>query len=692
MTKQLPDQRQPVNSDPAASLMPKRSPWSGDIIGTLYAAPFALAGVIWLLLITDLQVVRSQWLLYGLLFLAHFGIGQLGFFVIREIAPEVMADYGGSLDEVVTWIGVLLLGPTALWISVLSGALNVYRRRAQFSIPGMAWNRTRNIALQTIEVTLAPLVALSLYPLWGGVFPLPGLTWAAGRPALGLLAVSFVVAKLFWLLFLIILVRGLSQRLDYRSSVRQRRSLAFYAVTMTMPGLALPFAILGAGLYAETGLGGLLFFLAGLFLSSLLAFGLSRSAEHNRQRSAALDQLERLGRALLNRAPDGSNINAILADHVPAMFSGSRVAITIWPQQSLINYPASEPEVPAAAWAWMRNQTEVQRIQPGQALPWRAALAPALILMAPIQEVDGPSVIGAIYIEVRRVLHMHYSAVAEGFIPAAQALAAQIASVLHSAAVYAATLEYQKIEQESVLAGQIQATFLPSSLPKPPGWQLAAYLESARQTSGDFYDVIELPNGRLGILVADVADKGMGAALFMAVSRTLLRTYAVEHVSAPDRVIQAANARLLVDTHSDLFVTVFYGVLDPATGQFAYCNAGHNPPLWLHQGAPGAPVELLRRTGVPLGMFEEAAWQQAQIVLAPGDLLVLYTDGVTEAENGDGAAWGDAALRTLVQTQAAQPAAAVRAAILDAVHQFCGDAAQADDITLMVVRREPSEE
>jgi sigma-B regulation protein RsbU (phosphoserine phosphatase) len=88
-------------------------------------------------------------------------------------------------------------------------------------------------------------------------------------------------------------------------------------------------------------------------------------------------------------------------------------------------------------------------------------------------------------------------------------------------------------------------------------------------------------------------------------------------------------------------------------------------------------------------MFEEAAWQQAQIVLPPGDLLVLYTDGVTEAENGDGAAWGDAALRSLVQTQAAQSAAAVRAAILDAVHQFCGNAAQTDDITLMVVRREP---
>ena len=685
MAKQLPDQSQLPDSDPAASFMQKRLPRSGDLIGTLYGAPFALAGLMWLLLVTDLQVVRSQWLLFGLMFLANFSIGQLGFFVIRQIEPDVMTDYGGSLDEIITWIGVLLLGPTALWIPVLSAVLNIYRQRAQFSVPGMAWNRTRNIALGLIEVTLAPLLALRLYSSWGGVFPLPGLTWAAGLPALGLLTVAFVISKLFWFVFIIILVRSLTRR----SSVRQRRSLAFYAVTMTLPGLAWPFAILGAGLYAEVGLGGLLFFLAGLFLSSLLAFGLSRSAEHNRQRSVALDQLERLGRALLTRAPDGSNINTILADHVPAMFSGSRVVIMIWPQQFLINYPASEPDVPAAAWAWMRDQTVVQRVQPGQALPWSAALAPAPILMVPIQEVDGPSVIGAIYIEVRRVLHMHDAAVAEGFIPAAQALAAQVASVLHSAAIYAATLQYQKIEQESVLAGQIQATFLPTSLPQPPGWQLAAYLESARQTSGDFFDVIELPNGRLGILVADVADKGMGAALFMAVSRTLLRTYAVEHASAPDRVVQAANARILLDTHSDLFVTLFYGVLDPATGQFIYCNAGHNPPLWLHHGTEGVTVELLRRTGVPMGMFEEAVWQQAQIVLAPGDLLALYTDGVTEAENGDGAAWGDAALRTVVQTQVAQSAAVVMAAILDAVHQFCGDAAQTDDITLVVVRREP---
>ena len=190
----------------------------------------------------------------------------------------------------------------------------------------------------------------------------------------------------------------------------------------------------------------------------------------------------------------------------------------------------------------------------------------------------------------------------------------------------------KKLEQELTLAGKVQASFLPRELPHIPNWDLAVTLEPASETSGDFYDISRLPNGRLGILMADVVDKGVGAALFMALSWTLFRTYAAEYPAQPEMVLTAANRRILLDTDASQFVTVFYGILDPATGSMVYCNAGHVPPYVISPQEPGDVRELIR-TGLPLGIFEDRAWEQAAVQLAPGDVMVLYTDGVTDAEN-----------------------------------------------------------
>ena len=286
---------------------------------------------------------------------------------------------------------------------------------------------------------------------------------------------------------------------------------------------------------------------------------------------------------------------------------------------------------------------------------------------------------GGIHLSVR-----HDRDAASSMLPAVQSLAAQIASALHGATVYAQQLAHESVARELALAGQIQANFLPDTLPEVPGWQLAAMLEPARETSGDFYDVIPLPTGRLGILIADVADKGMGAALFMALSRTLIRTYAVEYDTHPELALSAANRRILADTRAGLFVTVFYGVLDPTSGKLAYANAGHNPP-YLCSARDGNIIQELDRTGVPLGILDDGTWQQRVVQLAPSDVLLLYTDGITEAQNAQGDFFDEDRLREVIRANLGRSAHDVQDSVLALVGSFVGDAPQSDDICLMVV-------
>jgi len=249
----------------------------------------------------------------------------------------------------------------------------------------------------------------------------------------------------------------------------------------------------------------------------------------------------------------------------------------------------------------------------------------------------------------------------------------------------------RKMERELTLAGEVQASFLPSELPSIPGWQLAVTLKPARETSGDFYDVNPLPNGRFGILVADVVDKGVAAALCMALNWTLIRTYAAEYPTQPELVLGATNRRVLVDTDADQFVTAFYGILDPATGTLVYCNAGHSPP-YLIRAQKGEDVQKLIRTGVPLGILEDRTWEQGVVQLAPGDLLVLYTDGVTEAQNPQEALFGEERLLESAQTNLGRPAQDIRDAIITDIYEFVGDAPQFDDITLAIVVRDSTAE
>jgi len=245
----------------------------------------------------------------------------------------------------------------------------------------------------------------------------------------------------------------------------------------------------------------------------------------------------------------------------------------------------------------------------------------------------------------------------------------------------------KRFEKELALAGRVQASFLPRELPELPGWQLAVTLKPARETSGDFYDINPLPNGEVGILIADVVGKGVGAALYMALNWTLIRTYAAEYPTQPELVCEAVNRRILTDTHADMFITAFYGILNPASGTLIYCNAGQNPPL-LYCAQAGNEVQRLTATGKPLGMFEDETWKKEVALLMPGDMLVMYTDGVVEAQDAGQAVFGEDRLLRLVQAVVGRPAHVIRDSIIAGVSKFIGDAPQHDDITLVVLSRE----
>ncbi|MEW6651381.1 MAG: SpoIIE family protein phosphatase [Chloroflexota bacterium] len=246
----------------------------------------------------------------------------------------------------------------------------------------------------------------------------------------------------------------------------------------------------------------------------------------------------------------------------------------------------------------------------------------------------------------------------------------------------------QFASRELAMAGKIQADILPEEPPRLTGWEIITQLEPARETSGDFYDFIPLSNHKIGIVVADVSDKGMGAALFMALSSTLFRTYAVRFPTLPAITMSAVSERILSDTRGNMFVTAFFGILEPLTGRLNFSNAGHPPGYIITTNNKGKQsLTALKTTGMALGVSEQARWTQKTARMNPGDVLLLYTDGITEAQNERGEFFGEERLLDVALSHSHLSAAEIHRAILDHVHRFAGAARRSDDIALIVVRR-----
>jgi serine phosphatase RsbU (regulator of sigma subunit) len=287
-------------------------------------------------------------------------------------------------------------------------------------------------------------------------------------------------------------------------------------------------------------------------------------------------------------------------------------------------------------------------------------------------------------------------------------------------------ISYQQLEAFSAVLNaelekgrQIQKNFFPNRSPLVQGWEISTYFKEARQLSGDFYDVFELPSGRLGFVVADVCDKGVGAALFMALFRSLIRVFSdyADSKGTTDKATPETEGRIfsnLDDSSSNLippgalkaveltndyvavnhgelvmFATLFFGVLDPATGSLHYINAGHEPLVVVNSS--GGVKALLKPTAPAIGFDTDLRFGFEQIQMAPGSMLLGYTDGVSDAINSEGEFYTAEKLFSLLE-QPVTSATSLMNRIVTAVESHIGEAEQHDDITLMVICRKSSEE
>ncbi|MDQ3678548.1 MAG: SpoIIE family protein phosphatase [Actinomycetota bacterium] len=239
----------------------------------------------------------------------------------------------------------------------------------------------------------------------------------------------------------------------------------------------------------------------------------------------------------------------------------------------------------------------------------------------------------------------------------------------------------QRFEQELEVARLIQQNFLPKELPDLPGWQIAAYYRPAREVGGDFYDVIPLPDGRVGFVVGDVTDKGVPAALVMSATRSVLRASA-QRLIEPGIVLERVNEHLCPDMPEKMFVTCLYGVLDPASGHLRFANAGHDLP---YVKTAGGVVEL-RARGMPLGLMPGMFYEEKETTLDPGDSVLLHSDGVVEAHDPQRDMFGFPRLKETVGDAPGGQELIDR--VLSDLGAFTGPAAeQEDDITMVTLQR-----
>jgi len=262
------------------------------------------------------------------------------------------------------------------------------------------------------------------------------------------------------------------------------------------------------------------------------------------------------------------------------------------------------------------------------------------------------------------------------------AVAGQAAVALENARLYTVAVEKGRMERELQMASEIQQALLPQTMPNVGEYEIVPFWEAAREMAGDFYDAFKLADDKFGVVIADVSDKGAGAALLMAVSRTMIRANAYAGLS-PRETVRRTNDLIVEDVQSGMFVTVYHSVFF-RDGHSFHVNAGHNPPMIYHHATK--VITMLPIGGRALGWEVDNPVQEHPVQLQAGDMVIYYTDGLTEAENATGEQYGVDRLKKVILTNSQQPAQLIMNRIVEDVERFCAGTPPFDDMTVMIVR------
>ena len=292
--------------------------------------------------------------------------------------------------------------------------------------------------------------------------------------------------------------------------------------------------------------------------------------------------------------------------------------------------------------------------------------------------VSGGSVIGALNLESNTL-----DAFSEADVEFLEFFAVAAAISIEKAVLHREVLEKQRIEQQLGIAKEVQMALLPAADPALEGYDMAGTNVPTWEIGGDYFDYLPQPDGRLGVAIADVSGKGVAAALIMATFRAALRAQDVRHMSF-DAIAGRLNRILLDSMDGSRYVTAFYGQLEPHTGTITFANCGHNPALLIRAGGTR---DLLTSGGPALGMWHGATFAPGAASILPGDILVLYTDGVIEVMNPSGDMFGVDRLEDVIRRRQADSARALVEAVVDATRAFAGRAGYEDDFTLVIIRR-----
>ncbi|MBE9523468.1 MAG: SpoIIE family protein phosphatase, partial [Chloroflexi bacterium] len=516
-------------------LIPERQVISlGDVISFLYAAPLAAAGLTWLTIITDFTWLSANFGIFVFYAVLIIIFNQLRFFLLVELRDNRYGSADGSLTNIPIWSGVLLFGPIIFWLPTLMIVARLLIEGREVTSTSVRWGQLRSTAFNITSETLIPLASFTVYRAIGGQYPFHSLTPKSIALAMVMFGVYALLYTLFWAGYL-----AYSTWAQHMITGKNRVQpiVKFFVLAVGLPQIANPFAILAAGLYAHNGILIYLFFISGMVVVAYITRRLSWTTEHSRQQSQMLNKLEQLGRAIINTPPDTDNLPKILEENISNMFPAGRFVCWIFPEDILHKYPIDWNPDLDSIWPWLLNQNKGEIFLDKDELPWlEESTRHNPMVVAPIQDMAASQTFGGIYLELHTLVQPWNRQALQNLCPAIQSLAAQISSAFNQAHVYQQALDFQRVSEELKLAGNIQSSLLPNIFPKMPGWQFAVTLAPAFETSGDFFDVIPLVDGKIGFVIADVMDKGIGPAIYMTLSRTLIRTYATEFDLLPHLV------------------------------------------------------------------------------------------------------------------------------------------------------------